>query len=109
MSATDSNFAWYFAQADRLRERADACRHLARQLDDAAVLDLHRHSGEATWQGPVAIEFDDQLAFHRARLQDAVDQLRVDALGLSAEADDLERRGAYLAALPIAPDGPTDG
>jgi hypothetical protein len=47
----------------------------------------------------VAIEFDGQLAVHCARLQDAIDRLRVDALGLSAEADDLERCGAYLLAV----------
>lgn len=88
-----------FAQADQLRGRADACLQLAGRLDGAALFDLRRHSGEATWQGPVAIEFDDRLAFHCARLDDAIDQLRVNALGLSAEADDLERRGAYLLGL----------
>jgi hypothetical protein len=90
---------WYFEQAAQRRRRADACLQLARRLDDATVFDLRRYSGEATWQGPVAIEFDDQSAFHCARLQDATDQLRVNALGLSAEADDLERRGIY-ASMP---------
>jgi hypothetical protein len=95
MSSAD----WYFAEAGRLRGRADACRQLALRLDDAAIFDLRGHSGETTWQGPVAIEFDGQLAVHCARLQDAIDRLRVDALGLSAEADDLERCGAYLLAV----------
>ena len=92
MTAAD----WYFDQADRLRARADACLDAARRLDDAAIFELRRHSGETTWQGPVAIEFDDRLALHCARLSDAIDRLRVDAVGLSAEADDLERYGAYL-------------
>jgi hypothetical protein len=92
MSAAD----WYFEQAAQLRGRADTCRQLARRLDAATVFDLRRCSGEATWQGPVAIDFDDRLATHCARLQDAIEQLRLNALGLSAEADDLERRGANL-------------
>lgn len=92
MSSAD----WYFAQANQLRRRADACLQLAHRLDGAALFDLRRYSGETTWQGPVALEFDDRLAFHCARLQEVIDQLRVNALGLSAEADDLERRGAYL-------------
>jgi hypothetical protein len=92
MSAAD----WYFEQAAQLRGRADTCRQLARRLDAATVFDLRRCSGEATWQGPVAIDFDDRLAIHCARLQEAIEQLRLDALGLSAEADDLERRGAHL-------------
>jgi hypothetical protein len=95
MSSAD----WYFAQADHLRGRADACQQLARRLDGAAVFELRRYSGDTTWQGPVAIEFDDRLAFHCLRLQSAIDQLRVDAVGLSAEADDLERRGTYLQAV----------
>src|SRR5262245_6077934 len=95
MSSAD----WYFDQADRLRARADVCLQLARRLDDAAVFDLRRYSGEATWQGPVAIEFDDRLAFLCARLLDAIDLLRVDAVGISAAADDLERHGAYLLAV----------
>jgi hypothetical protein len=95
MSSAD----WHFAEADALRSRADACHRLAGQLDAAALFDLHRHSGEATWQGPVALAFDEQLAVHRARLLDAIDRLRVNALGLSAEADDHERRGAFLRSL----------
>ena len=47
----------------------------------------------------MATEFDQQLAVHCARLQDAIDQLRANALGLSGDADDLERQGAYLLAL----------
>ena len=49
---------WYFAQADLLRGRADACLQLAQQLDGAALFDLHRYSGDATWQCPAATEFD---------------------------------------------------
>ena len=45
---------WYFAQAELLRGRADACLQLAQRLDGAALFDLHRYSGDATWQGPVA-------------------------------------------------------
>ena len=47
------------------------------QLDGAALFDLHSYSGEATWQCPAAIEFDEQLAAHCTRLQDAIDRLRV--------------------------------
>jgi hypothetical protein len=90
-----------FAEAAQLRGRADVCMQLAGRLDGAALFDLRRYSGEATWQGPVAIEFDDSLAFHCARLEDAIDRLRVNALGLSAEADDLERRGAYLLGVSV--------
>jgi hypothetical protein len=87
---------WYFAQADVLRRRAAACIQLAGQLDGAALFDLHRYSGEATWQGPVALEFDRQLAVHCARLHDAVDRLRSNAIGLGTDADDLDRHGASL-------------
>ena len=89
---------WYFAQADLLRGRADACVQLADQLDAAALFDLHRYSGETTWQCPAAIEFDEQLSAHCTRLQDAIDRLRSNALGLSGDADDLERQGTYLLA-----------
>jgi hypothetical protein len=89
---------WYFAQADVLRRRAAACVQLATQLDGAALFDLHRYSGEATWQGPVAVEFDRQLAAHCARLQDAIDRLRSNAIALCTDADDLNRHGAYLLA-----------
>jgi hypothetical protein len=95
MSSAD----WYFEQAAQLRARSDACLQLARHLDAATVFDLRPHSGEATWQGPVAIGFDDRLAFECVRLQDAIERLRVDAVGLSAEADDHERRGAHLRAV----------
>ena len=89
---------WYFAQADLLRGRADACLQLANQLDDATLFDLHSYSGEATWQCPAAIEFDEQLSVHCTRLHDAIDRLRSNALGLSGDADDLERQGAYVVA-----------
>jgi hypothetical protein len=98
---TMSSADWHFAQADVLRARSRACLQLARRLDAATLFELRRYSGEATWQGPVALAFDDRLAIHCARLRDAIDQLRVDALGLSAEADDHERGGAYL--LTLAP------
>jgi hypothetical protein len=89
---------WYFAQADLLRGRADACVQLAHQLDGAALFDLHHFSGEATWQCPAATEFDQQLAVHCTRLQEAIDRLRANALGLVSDADDLERQGAYVLA-----------
>jgi hypothetical protein len=89
---------WYFAQADVLRGRADACLQLARQLDGAALFDLHSYSGDATWQGPAAIEFDAQLSAQCTRLQDAIDRLRSNALGLSGDADDLERQGTFVLA-----------
>ena len=89
---------WYFAQADLLRGRADACLQLAHQLAGATLFDLHGYSGEATWQGPAAIEFDEQLSVHCTRLQDAIDRLRSNALGLSGDADDLERQAAYVVA-----------
>jgi hypothetical protein len=89
---------WYFAQADVYRGRADACLQLANQLDDAALFDLHSYSGEATWQCPAALDFDVQLAAHCTRLSDAVARLRSNALGLSGEADDLDRQGAYVLA-----------
>ena len=89
---------WYFAQAELLRGRADACLQLAQRLDGAALFDLQHYSGDTTWQGPAAAEFDRQLLVHCARLGDAIDWLRADALGLSGDADDLERRGAFLLA-----------
>ena len=89
---------WYFAQADVYRERADACLQLANQLDGAALFDLHSYSGEATWQCPAALEFDEQLAAHCTRLSDAIARLRSNALGLSGEADDLDTSGARCAA-----------
>ena len=89
---------WYFAQAGLFRQRADACTDLAGRLEGAALFDLAAFSGEATWIGPVATEFDRQLSVHRRRLQDAIDALRTNALGLSGDADDYERQGAYLAA-----------
>ena len=89
---------WYFTQADLLRGRADACQQLARQLDGAAVFELHLYSGDLTWQGPVATEFDEQLAGHCIRLSAAIDRLRSNAIGLSGDADDLERQGAYVLA-----------
>ena len=90
---------WYFAQADLLRGRADACLQLAQQLDGATLFDLHRYSGDLTWQCPVATEFDQQLFAHCLRLSDAIDQLRSNAIGLSGDADDLERQGAHVLAL----------
>ena len=90
---------WYFDQADLLRGRADACQQLARQLDGATLFDLHQYSGDLTWQCPVATEFDQQLFAHCLRLSDAIDQLRSNAIGLSGDADDLERQGAHILAL----------
>ena len=89
---------WYFTQADLLRGRAEACRQLARQLDGAALFDLHLYSGDLTWQCPVATEFDEQLAGHCIRLSAAIDDCAANALGLSGDADDLERQGAYVLA-----------
>ena len=71
---------------------------LANQLDGAQLFDLHSYSGEATWQCPAALEFDEQLAAHCTRLSDAIARLRSNALGLSGEADDLDRQGAYVLA-----------
>jgi hypothetical protein len=92
--ATMSTAEWYYAQAGLFRDRAEACRQLAGRLDRAAVFDLHQYSGELTWEGPVALEFDRVLAGHCAELQAAIDALHVNAFGLSADADDYERRGA---------------
>jgi hypothetical protein len=89
-----SSAAWYFAQADLLRGRADACLQLASRLDGAQLFDLHRYSGAATWQCPAATAFDEQLAVQCARLRNAIDEVRANALGLCADADDHERRGA---------------
>jgi hypothetical protein len=97
MSSAD----WYSAQAHVLRGRADACVQLANQLQGAAVFELHQYSGEATWQCPAATEFDEQLAVHCSRLQDAIDQLRSNALGLGADADDYERQGAWVLEQPV--------
>jgi hypothetical protein len=91
---------WYFAEADLLRARADACLALAEQLAGAQLFDLHRYSGEATWVCPAATAFDEELALHCARLQGAIDQLRSNAIGLAADADDRERQG--LGALEAA-------
>ena len=90
---------WYFAQADLLRGRADTCLQLAQQLDGATLFDLHLYSGDLTWQCPVATEFDQQLFAHCLRLSDAIDQLRATAIGLSGDADDLERQGTHLLVL----------
>jgi hypothetical protein len=92
----------YFAQADRLRERAEACRQLADELDAATLFDLHNYSGEATWQGPVAIEFDERVSGYCFQLTDAIERLRSNALALGCEADDLERQGAVLLATAQA-------
>jgi hypothetical protein len=89
-----SSAEWYYAQADLLRGRAEACRQLARCLDGAVLFDLHQYSGELTWTGPVATEFDRLLAGYCGELQTAIDTLRANALGLSGDADDYERRGA---------------
>jgi hypothetical protein len=97
MTSADS----YFAQADHLRGRADTCRQLADDLDGAILFDLHSYSGEATWQGPVAIEFDERVAGYCAQLSDAIERLRSNAVALSCQADDLDRQGAYLLAIEV--------
>ena len=85
---------WYYAQADLFRGRAESCRQLARRLDGAALFDLHHYSGVLTWDCPVGREFDQLLAGYCGDLQTAIDTLRANALGLSGDADDYERRGA---------------
>ena len=85
---------WYYAQADLFRGRAEACRALAHRLDGAALFDLHQYSGALTWECPAADTFDGLLGRYCADLQAAIDALRANALGLSGEADDYERRGA---------------
>ena len=92
---------WYFAQAEDLRRRADVCWQLAQHLEGAALFDLHRYSGDATWQCPAATEFDEQLAVHCSRLHDAIDRLRSNALGLSADADDAERQGTHASVTEV--------
>jgi hypothetical protein len=85
---------WYYIQADVLRGRAEACRQLAQRLDGAALFDLHKYSGDLTWDCPAGDEFDRLLSTYRADLQDAIDALLTNALGFSGDADDYERRGA---------------
>jgi hypothetical protein len=85
---------WYFAQADLFRGRAQSCLQMAQRLDGAELFDLHQYSGVLTWDCPVGREFDRQVSGYCTRLRESIDVLRADALGLSAEADDYERRGA---------------
>jgi hypothetical protein len=85
---------WYYTQADLLRGRAEACRQLAHRLDGAALFDLHQYSGVLTWDCPAADEFDRLLGGYCGDLQAAIDALRANALGLSGDADNYERRGA---------------
>jgi hypothetical protein len=85
---------WYYAQADLLRGRAEACRQLAQRLDGAALFDLHQYSGDLTWDCPAGDEFDRQLSTYCGDLQGAIDALYTNALGFSNDADDYERRGA---------------
>jgi hypothetical protein len=92
----------YFAQAEHVRGRAARCRRLADDLERATLFDLHRYSGEDTWQGPVAIEFADRLAGYCAQLSAAIDRLRSNVIALSCAADDLERHGAILLAAEVA-------
>ena len=88
MSSAD----WYFAQADLLRGRADACLQLAGRLDGAALFDLHQLLRRGDVAGPGwRSSSTTSCGVHCARLQDAIDRLRVNALGLSGDADDLER------------------
>ena len=46
------------------------------------------------------MEFDRTLGVHRARLHDAIDRLRANALGSSGDADDYERHGAADSSTP---------
>jgi hypothetical protein len=87
---------WYYSQADLFRGRAEACRQLAHRLDGAALFDLHQYSGELTWDCPAGREFDRLLSGHCGDLAAAIDVLRANALGLSGDADDYERRGAAV-------------
>lgn len=87
---------WHVHQAAILRSRAEACRQLADRLDAASLHQLPDYSGELTWRCPVADDFDLQVAAHRRRLDEAVEGLHVNACGLSGDADDHERRAAWL-------------
>ena len=91
---------WYFAQADLLRGRADACLQLARRLDGAALFDLtvvlrRADLAVARWRPSSIVSSSSTCRGCRTPSISCASN----ALGLSGDADDLERQGAYLLVL----------
>jgi len=72
------------------RRRADELRGYAAQLADTPLDELLRWAGPETWSSPLADELVLDLRRHRARLADAVDDLRRYAHWLEAEAAALD-------------------
>ena len=92
--------------ARELRRRSRALGRFATQLDGAALGDLRRLGGDATWYGPTAGAFLDDGALVARLVGDSVAELRRAARRLEAEAVDLERQAALTAAAS-APTGVT--
>ena len=92
---------WYYAQADLLRGRAE-CLPTARPSPRRRrpVRPPPAIPAMLTWDCPVGREFDQLLAGYCGDLQAAIDTLRANALGLSGDADDYERRGAAELSRP---------
>jgi hypothetical protein len=84
--------------AAELRRRALELRRLAAHLAATPLDDLAAWAGPETWVSPRAAALRDQLTVERARLLNAVDDLRLHARWLEREADALEAIGAVAAA-----------
>jgi hypothetical protein len=64
---------------DQLRVRATALRALARKLDNALALDLHRRAGTDVWIGPTPQHCYEDVRDDRRSLLGAAESLRSSA------------------------------
>jgi hypothetical protein len=85
--------------ATLLRRRAADLRRLAAHLAATPLDDVLRAAGAATWVSPRARELTDRLTVDRARLRDAVDDLRLHAHWLERQADAAEAAAAASLAV----------
>ena len=74
-----------------LRARAVAIRSVAKVLDSAQVLDLHRRAGPDVWLGPTPTECLDSLVRMRTVITGAATDLRAAAHNLESRAEQLAR------------------
>ena len=89
--------------ADALRRRATHLRRLARLIDHAELWDVGLRSDDATWVGPTASAFRDDLLHSCGDVRRAHDELLAGAVRLDRAADAAELAARAALALPTVP------
>jgi hypothetical protein len=83
-------------EADRLRQRAEDLRAIARALQANPLLGVRQRMGPQVWQAPRADQFTDDLRRQEEALATALRHIQAAIEHLMTQADQLEMKGRAM-------------